>query len=112
MTTSSSRLILDKHKIEVTKALIHHIGKNGEHIYGENFIYDFRKSWKHIKKVDWGDKLKLNYTTSGYMIKEVDWGDKSNCTSCGCPMANWQGYETHPTGHNNSEVDWGSHDLV
>ena len=25
-------------------------------------------------------------------------------------MANWQGHETHPTGHNTSEVDWGGHD--
>ena len=40
--------------------------KNGEHFYGENFIHDFPKSWKHIKEVDWGDKLKLNYTTYGY----------------------------------------------
>ena len=31
VTTSSSRWILAKPKIEVTKALIHHIGKNGEH---------------------------------------------------------------------------------
>ena len=38
VTTSSSRWILDKPKIEVTKSLIHHIGKNGEHFYGENFI--------------------------------------------------------------------------
>ena len=38
VTTPSSRLILDKPKIEVTKALIHHIGKNREHFYGENFI--------------------------------------------------------------------------
>ena len=74
VTTPSSRLILDK---------------NGEHFYGENFIYDF-------------PKLKFNYTTSGYMLKEVDWGDKPNCTSCGCPMANW---------HESllSEVDWGAH---
>ena len=36
------------------------VTKNGEHFYGENFIYDFPKSWKHIKEVDWGDKLKLN----------------------------------------------------
>ena len=62
VTTPSSRLILDKPKIEVTKALIHHIGKNGEHFYGENFIYDFPKSLKHIEEADWGDKLKLNYT--------------------------------------------------
>ena len=25
-------------------------------------------------------------------------------------MANWQGHETHPTGHNTSEVDLGGHD--
>ena len=43
VTTPSSRLIHDKPKIEVNKALIHHIGKNGEHFYGEKFIYDFPK---------------------------------------------------------------------
>ena len=61
-------------------------------------------------EVDWGDKLKFNYTSYGYMLMEIDWGGKFNCTSCGCPMANWQGHETHPTGHNTSEVDWGGHD--
>ena len=86
------------------------VTKNGEHFYGENFIHDFPKSWKHIKEVDWGDKLKLNYTTYGYMLMEIDWGDKFNYTSCGHPMANWQGHETHPTGHKTSEVDWGGHD--
>ena len=86
------------------------VTKNGEHFYGENFIHDFPKSWKHIKEVDWGDKLKLNYTTCGYMLMEIDWGGKFNCTSCGYPMANWQGHETHPTGHKTSEVDWGGHD--
>ena len=110
VTTPSSRLILDKPKIEVTKALIHHIGKNGEHFYGENFIYDFPKSLKHIKEADWGGKLKLNYTTYGYMLMGIDWGGKFNNTSCGCPMASWQGHETHRTGHNTSEVDWGGHD--
>ena len=25
-------------------------------------------------------------------------------------MTNWQGHETHCTGHNTSEVDWGGHD--
>ena len=35
VTTPSSRRILDKPKIEVTKVLIHHVGKNGEHFYGE-----------------------------------------------------------------------------
>ena len=86
------------------------VPKNGEHFYGENFIHDFSKSWKHIKEVDWGDKLKLNYTTHGYMLMEIDWGGKFNYTSCGHPMANWQGHATHPTGHKTSEVDWGGHD--
>ena len=86
------------------------VTKNGEHFYGENFLHDFPKSWQHIKEVDWGDKLKLNYTTYGYMLMEIDWGGKFNYTSCGHPMANWQGHETHPTGHKTSEVDWGGHD--
>ena len=86
------------------------VTKNGEHFYGENFIHDFPKSWQHIKEVDWGDKLKLNYTTYGYMLMEIDWGGKFNYTSCGHPMANWQGHETHPTGHKTSEVDWSGHD--
>ena len=86
------------------------VTKNGEHFYGENFIHDFFKSWKHIKEVDWGDKLKLNYTIHGYMLMEIDWGGKFNYTSCGYPMANWQGHEKHPTGHKTSEVDWGGHD--
>ena len=47
------------------------VTKNGEHFYGENFIHDFPKSWKHIKEVDWGDKPKLNYTTHGYMLMEL-----------------------------------------
>ena len=65
------------------------VTKNGEHFYGENFLHDFPKSWQHIKEVDWGDKLKLNYTTYGYMLMEVDWGGKFNYTSCGYPMTNW-----------------------
>ena len=85
------------------------VTKNGEHFYGENFIHDFPKSWKHIKEVDWGDKRKLNYTTYGYMLMEIDWGGKFNYTSCGYPMANWQGHETHPNGRKTSEVDWGGH---
>ena len=36
VTTPSSRIILGKPKVEVTKALTHHNGKNGEHFYGEN----------------------------------------------------------------------------
>ena len=89
VTTSSSRWILDKHKIEVTKALIHHIGKNGEHFYGENFIYEYPKSWNNIN---------LNYISYGCMLMEIDWGDK------------WHGHETHPIGHNTSKIDWGGHE--
>ena len=33
------------------------------------------------------------------MLMEIDWGG-----------ADWLGHETHPTGHNNSEVDWGGRD--
>ena len=84
--------------------------KNGEHFYWENFIYDSPKSMKHFKEADWGDKLKLNFTTYGYMLMEIDWGGKFNYTSCRCPMANCQDHKTHPTGHNTSEVDWGGHD--
>ena len=94
----------------LTKHMPKLVTKNGEHFYGENFIHDFPKSWKHIKEVDWGDKLKLNYTTYGYMLMEIDWGGKFNYTSCGHAMANWQGHETHPTGHKTSEVEWGGHD--
>ena len=101
---------LGKLNHETDSYMTKHITKNGEHFYGENFIHDFPKSWKHIKEVDWGDQLKLNYTTYGYMLMEIDWGGKFNYTSCGYPMANWQGHETHPTGHKTSEVDWGGHD--
>ena len=95
-------------RVSVSHSIL--VTKNGEHFYGENFIHDFPKPWKHIKEVDWGDKLKLNYTTYGYMLMEIDWGGKFNYTSCGYPMANWQGHEKHPIGHKTSEVDWGGHD--
>ena len=101
---------LGKLNQETDSYMTKHMTKNGEHFYGENFIHDFPKSWKHIKEVDWGDKLKLNYTTYGYMLMEIDWGGKFNYTSCGYPMANWQGHESQPTGHKTSEVDWGGHE--
>ena len=41
VTTPSSRMIPGKLNIEVTKDTIHHVGKNGEHFYGENFIYEY-----------------------------------------------------------------------
>ena len=101
---------LGKLNQETDSYMTKHMTKNGEHFYVENFIHDFPKSWKHIKEVDWGDQLKLIYTTYGYMLMEIDWGGKFNYTSCGYPMAKWQGHETHPTEHKTSEVDWGGHD--
>ena len=41
VTTPSSRMIIDKLKIEVTKDPIHHVGKNGEHFYGEDIINEY-----------------------------------------------------------------------
>ena len=41
---------------------------------------------------------------------EIEWGGKFNYSSYGCPMANWQGHEPHPTGHITSEVELGCHD--
>ena len=108
MTKHMPKLSSGANQVSVSHSSL--VTKNGEHFYGENFIHDFPKSWKHIKEVDWGDKLKLNYTAYGYMLMEIDWEGKFNYTSCGHPMANWQGHETHPTGHKTSEVDWGGHD--
>ena len=116
-TTPSSRWILDKPKIELTKALIHHIGKNGEHFYGEHFIHEYPKLWGHIKsnqnigthhtfnncvretfnhgpspsEIDRGATIDVpikhgpNYTSNGCTLMEVDWGDKLklNYTSYG-----------------------------
>ena len=81
VATPSSRLILDKHKIEVNKARIHHIGKIGEHFYGENFIYDFPKSWKHIKEVDW----ETNSSSTTLHLDTCSWkvtGEANPTTPC------------------------------
>ena len=56
-------------------------------------------------EVDWGCKPKLNYTSSGCMFMEVDWGGKLIVNS----VVDWGTHETHPNGHNVSEVDWGGH---
>ena len=80
VTTPSSRLILDKPKIRVTKALIHHFGKNGEHFYGENFIYDSPKSLKHIKEADWetnSSSTSLHMDTCSWK-----WTGEANSTTC------------------------------
>ena len=38
---------------------------------------------------------------------EVDWRSKLIVNS----MVDWEAHETHPNGHNISEVDWGGHDF-
>ena len=48
VTTPSSRMVPGKLKIEVTNDPIYHVGKNGEHSYGENFICEY-PSERHTK---------------------------------------------------------------
>ena len=55
-----------------------------------------------LMQVDWGGKLKHNYTSSGSMLMEVDWGGKLIINS----MVDSGAHETHPNGHNISEIDW------
>ena len=113
VTTPSSRMILGKPKIEVTKVLPHNSGKNGEHFYWENW----HNTTKNGENSDCNSILvtknlmhhagrnrkpssvpfNLNNTSCGFMLKEEDWGRnlKLNYTSGGL---------------NISEVDWGDHD--
>ena len=67
----------------VTKNLMHHAGRNGEHSCVP---------------------FTLNNTSCGFMLKEVDWRGKHPINS----VVDWQRHETYPTGHNISEVDWGA----
>ena len=91
VTTPSSRMILGKPKIEVTKVLTHTNGKNGEHFYGENWhnttkngensdcnsILVTKKLMHHAGRN--GEHscvpFNLNNTSGGLNISEVDWGD-------------------------------------
>ena len=93
---------------------------------GERKILNYTSRGCMLIEGDWGGKLKLNYTSCGCILMEVDWGGKLklNYTSCGCmlmevdwggklivnSMVDWGTHETHPKGHNISEVDWGGHD--
>ena len=72
----------------------------------ERKILYYTSSGCMLMEVDWGGKLKLNYTSCGCMLMEVDWGGKFIVNS----MVDWGTHETHPNGHNISEVDWGDHD--
>ena len=110
VTTPSSRMILVKPKIEVTKVPTHNNGKNGEHFNGENS--DCNSSLLTKNQMNHAGRngehscvpFNLSNTSSGFMLKEVDWGGKHPINS----VVDWQNHETYPTGHNTSEVDWGA----
>ena len=120
VTTLSSRMILGKPKIEVTKVLTHQVGKNGEHFYGENWHNTTTNGDNCNRKSSLGTKnlmhhagmngehscvpFNLNNTSCGFMIKEVDWGGKHPINS----VIDWRRHETYPTGHDISEVVWGA----
>ena len=98
VTTPSSRMILGKPKIEMTKVLTHNNGKNVEHFYGENW-HNTTRNGEHSCV-----PFNLSNTSCGFMLKEVDWGEKQPINS----VVDWQRHETYPTGHNISGVDWGA----
>ena len=80
VTTPSSRLILDKPKIEMTKDPIHHADKNGEHFYGENSIYEYPskmhiKSTQHMGILHEFSNCVRETFSNGLSPSEVDWGD-------------------------------------
>ena len=120
VTTPSSRMILGKSKIEVTKVLAHNSGKNGEDFFWENWhnatkngdnsdrnsILVIKNLMHHAGRNGEQSCLpfNLNNTSCGFMLKEVDWGGKHPINS----VIDWQSHETYPAGHNISEVDWGA----
>ena len=120
VTTSSSRKILGKPMIEVTKVLKHQVANNEEYCHGENWHNTTKngensdcnsilvtKYLMHRAGRD-GERscvpFNINNTSCGFLLKEVDWGGKHPINS----VVDWQRYETYPTGHNISEVDWGA----
>ena len=120
VTTPSSRMILGKPKIEVTKVLTHQLGKNEEYFHGANW----HNTTKNEENSDCNSSLvtkilmhhaggngehscvpfNLNNTSYGFMLKEVDKGGKHPINS----VVDWRNHETYPTGHNISEVEWGA----
>ena len=120
VTTPSSRMILGKPKIEVTKVLTHQVGKNEEYFHGENW----HNTTKNEENSDCNSSLvtqnlmhhtgrngehscvpfNLNNTSCKFMLKEVDSGGKHPINS----VVDWRSHDTYPAGHNISEVDWGA----
>ena len=109
VTTPSTRMILGKPKIEVTKVLTHHNGKNGEHFYGEKWHNTTKNQKNSDRNYSLVTKnimhhastneehscvpLNLNNTSYGFMLKEVDWGGINPITS----VVDWRRHETYPT---------------
>ena len=120
VTTLSTRMILCKPWIEVTKVLTHNNCKNVDHFYGEKWHNTTKNGNNSDRNSSLATKnimhhadtnqehscvpLNLNNTSCGFMLKEVDWGGINPITS----VVDWRRHETYPTGHNISEVDWGA----
>ena len=55
-----------------------------------------------LVEVDWGGKLKLNYTSCRCMLLEVDWGGKlrvNHILECMPCESDWGAHETHQNEH-------------
>ena len=64
-------------------------------------------------EVDWGGEP--NHTSSGCMLMEVDWGGKlrvNHTSECMLSEVDLGAHETHPNGHNITDIDWGGHDPI
>ena len=99
VTTPSSRMILDKPKIEVTKVLTHTNGKNGE-------------NWHNTTKNGENSDCNSRLVTKNLMHHAGRNGEHScvpfNLSNASCGFMLKKRHETYPTGHNISEVDWGA----
>ena len=96
VTTPSSRMILDKPKIEVTKVLTHTNGKNGE-------------NWHNTTKNGENSDCNSRLVTKNLMHRAGRNGAHScvpfNLSNASCGFMLKKRHETYPTGHNISEVD-------
>ena len=64
----------------MTKALIRHIGKYREHFYGENFIHEYPKSWRHIKP---NQNMDTHHTLNNCVRETINHGPKPSEIYCG-----------------------------
>ena len=59
-------------------------------------------------EVDWGGKIKPNYTSSECMLMQVDWGGKLSVNHINKYMpseVDWGAHETYQNGHSITIVD-------